>query len=87
MGPLGKVKLMEIPFNNMNGNLFGTKSISKLFETIELMQGYIEPSETQTKYVALDQERIDLIKSEFINLYRILNALIVMKRLFSFDFF
>ena len=63
MGARGKIKLMEIPFNPTNINLFGTKALGQLFTSIEMAEGYVEPSEAQTEYQALDQNRIDIIKS------------------------
>jgi hypothetical protein len=57
---------MEIPFNKQNGNLLATKSMSLLFTQIEMSEGYVEPAEDQVDYQALDQERINLIKSVFI---------------------
>ena len=57
-----KVKIMDIQFNNLNGNLFGTKSMSVLFTTDEIRTGYVEPTPKQTQYPALCQDRINLIK-------------------------
>ena len=55
---------MELPFNNLNGNLFGTKAMSKLFTQMEMAEGSIESTE-DAQFGPLDQERIDLIKSLF----------------------
>jgi hypothetical protein len=60
-----KIKLMEIPFSNLNGNLFGTKSMSLLFTVEEMRNGYVEPSAKQIELeemVPLDNERINVIK-------------------------
>ena len=54
---------MEILFNNLNGNLFGTKAMSKIFSKTEMAEGYVEPADNHTQFEAIDQERIDLIKS------------------------
>jgi hypothetical protein len=67
MNPQGvKVKIMDIQFNNLNGNLFGTKSMSVLFTTDEIRTGYVEPTPIQTQYPALCQDRINLIKRLYI---------------------
>jgi hypothetical protein len=63
MNPHGvKVKIMDIQFNNLNGNLFGTKSMSVLFTMDEMRTGYVEPTPKKTQYPALCQDRINLIK-------------------------
>ncbi len=56
---------MEIPFTTLNANLFGTKCLSLLFTSDELMNGYVDPSAKIADYDKLDSERIDLIIGNF----------------------
>lgn len=50
------------PFNKSNINTYGTKLMSILFTKKEISEGTVEPTKNKNK--ALDQDRVDLIKSK-----------------------
>jgi hypothetical protein len=72
---------MDIPFNNLNGNLFGTKAMSVFFTTEEMPTGYVEPTAKQSR-PALCQERINLIKRLLIY-FKEINCLIKLRKLLN----
>lgn len=55
--------LTNVPFNQANVNLFGTRLLDILFTRVEQSRGSVEP--TRRGVPALDQDRVDLIKSNF----------------------
>ena len=57
---------MAIKWQPSNINLFGTRALDLLFTRRELATGQVEPDEQNTDAEALDQERIDLIKSSYL---------------------
>ena len=56
--------LQDIPAKFKKPNLYATSLLSQLFTDEEMREGSVEPGE-QCKKRALDQEKINLIKSKY----------------------
>lgn len=61
--------LLNEKFNPTNLNTYGTKLMDKLFSLNEMIEGTIEPQKNNSR--ALDQTRVDKIKSIFFKTYLI----------------
>ena len=62
---VGGIKLIaDIPANAKKLTLYATALMSQLFSDEEMREGSVEPKETKGKK-ALDQSKVNLIKSEY----------------------
>jgi hypothetical protein len=64
---VGGIKLLtDVPAKSKKPNLYATQLLSIQFKEEELINGCVEPRDSKGKKKVLSQEKINLIKSKFL---------------------